>query len=246
MDNNKIDSINEVINNYFSENKDTEWIPVKDLMADLIAAGVFVKDQKKGLPLRKVLRALDKENKLDAIPRLHAERKEESTYWYFVQEGKEFTPKETTYRVATKPKYVKEESDEYYLVGLCNEFLEKEASHQHIFEDLLGDLHKNGKTRTPLPIDAYYEDLKLAIEFSEKNYPEDDIFDKPEKKTISGGNRAAQRARYSTLKKKFLLKNEVKLIEIDYNKFNLDSRFRLIRDLEKDTEIIQKALKGAR
>jgi len=245
MDNTKIDKINEVITNYFTKNKDTEWIPIKELMVDLVEAGVFIKDTKKGLPLRKLLRDLDKKEQLDLIPQIHAERKEESTYWYFVQEGKVFAPKATTYRVAAEPKFVKEEGDEYYIVGLCNNFLEQKASHQHIFEDLLGDLHKNGKTRTPLPIDAYYEELKLAIEFSEKNYVENDVFDKPNKKTISGGNRAAQRERYTRIKKSFLIKEEIKLIEIEYNKFNLDSRLRMIRNFEKDTEIIKKALKGA-
>jgi len=245
MDNTKIDKINEAITNYFSKNKETDWIPVKELMVDLIEAGVFIKDTKKGLPLRKVLRDLDKKEQLDLIPQLHAERKDESIYWYFVQKGKIFTPKDTTYRVAAEPKFLKEEGDEYYLVGLCNEFLEQKASHQHVFDNLLGDLHKNGKTRTPLPIDAYYESLKLAIEFSEKNYVENDIFDKPDKKTISGGNRSAQRARYTKIKKSFLVKEEIKLIEIDYKKFNLDSRLRLVRNLEKDTAIIKKALKGA-
>ena len=45
-------------------------------MPALINAGVFTKDHKKGLPLRKILRKLDTENSLDKIPFVHAERKE--------------------------------------------------------------------------------------------------------------------------------------------------------------------------
>lgn len=244
MDNSKINTINECVKSYFDTNQDTDWIPVKDLMSDLVKAGVFNKDIKKGLPLRKVLRALDKNDQLASIPRLHAERKDENTYWYFVQEGKTFEPKPTTYRVSEKPKFIKEESDEYYLIGLCNAYLESKASHQHTFEDLLGDLHKDGYSRTALPIDAFYEDLNVAIELTEKNFPEDDVYDKPEKKTISGVNRAAQRKRYTKIKKDYLTKNEIQLIEIDYNLFTLDSRYRLVRDLEKDTKIINNTLKA--
>lgn len=244
MDSSQIKKINECITAYFEKNKDTDWIPVKDLMGDLVQNGVFSKDVKKGLPLRKILRTLDKEEKLDSIPRLHAERKDEATYWYFVQEGKTFEPKPTTYRVSEKPKYVKEESDEYYLIGLCNDFLEHKASHQHTFEDLLGDLHKDGFSRTALPIDAYYEELNLAIELTEKAFPEDDVYDKPEKKTISGVNRAAQRKRYAKFKKEYLVKKEIQLVEIDYNLFELDSRYRLVRNLEKDTKIVHNTLKA--
>ena len=38
-----ISKINEVITNYFNTNKDTEWIPIKAIMADLVLAGVFAK-----------------------------------------------------------------------------------------------------------------------------------------------------------------------------------------------------------
>lgn len=244
MDNSQFNTINQVINTYFDNNPDKEWIPIKELMADLVQAGVFKKDIKKGLPLRKVLRKLDQDKQLDLIPRIHAERKEDVVYWYFVQEGKTFEPKATTYRVSEKPKYVKEESDEYYLIGLCNAFLDSKASHQHTFDELVGDLHKDGKSRTSLPIDAYYEDLNIAIELTEKAFPEDDVYDRPEKKTISGVNRAAQRKRYTKIKKDYLAKNNIHLIEVDYNLFTLDSRYRLVRDLEKDTKIINNTLKA--
>ncbi|WAC01686.1 hypothetical protein N7U66_17435 [Lacinutrix neustonica] len=52
MDNNNnkkdtVTQINEVIESYFSTNTDKDWIPAKDIMPDLIKAGVFTKDQKK-------------------------------------------------------------------------------------------------------------------------------------------------------------------------------------------------------
>lgn len=45
--------------------------------------GIFNKDYREGLPIRKVLRALDTENSLDKIPYVHAERKSKITNWYF-------------------------------------------------------------------------------------------------------------------------------------------------------------------
>ena len=60
--------INSVVEVYLKENSEIEWIPAKAIMPDLIAAGVFPKDVKKGLPLRKFLRLLDKNNALDSIP----------------------------------------------------------------------------------------------------------------------------------------------------------------------------------
>ena len=74
-----VSKINEVVVAYFVENPKTEWIPAKAIMPSLIKEGVFIKDVKKGLPLRKVLRSLDQDNALDSIPLLHAERNENST-----------------------------------------------------------------------------------------------------------------------------------------------------------------------
>lgn len=55
----------------------------KDLMDVLIKKGFFKKDQKEGLPLRKVLRQLDDENLLYLLPQVRVERKDKYRYWYF-------------------------------------------------------------------------------------------------------------------------------------------------------------------
>ena len=60
MNEDKIASINKVIADYFKNNPEVEWIPVKKIMPELIAAGVFFKDEKRGLPFRLILRTLDK------------------------------------------------------------------------------------------------------------------------------------------------------------------------------------------
>lgn len=79
----KIILINEIVENFFNDNSSIQIIPAKDLMPYFIDAGVFNKDFKKGKPIRDFLRKLDKEDKLEIINNLYADRKEINTYWYF-------------------------------------------------------------------------------------------------------------------------------------------------------------------
>ena len=131
-----VSQINEAVAAYFKANSETEWIPAKAIMPSLIKAGLFIKDIKKGLPLRKVLRSLDQDKALDSIPLLHAERNEATVYWYFVREGGVYAPKEPIQEITNKQKAIsrRESSDEYYLIGLVNELLGTRASHQHTFD----------------------------------------------------------------------------------------------------------------
>ena len=60
----------------------------------------------------------------------------------------------------------RQNSDEYYVIGLCNEVLGQTASQQHRFEFLRGD------TGCKLPVDAYYEQLNLVVEYCETQHTE--------------------------------------------------------------------------
>lgn len=80
----KIARINEVVTDYFKNNLSVNEIPAMDLMPEFIKAGIFNKDyERKGLPIRNLLRELDRNNELDKIPSLLPERKSINTYWYF-------------------------------------------------------------------------------------------------------------------------------------------------------------------
>lgn len=238
MSEDNIKKINEVIAHYFDSNKSVDWIPVKAIMPAMIEAGVFTKDEKKGLPLRKVLRKLDKESNLEQIPTVHAERRSENVYWYFVREGETYKPKEVISAISKKEqnKLNIQNSDEYYLVSLCDELLGERASRKHTFDTLVGNLHKRGKGRTKLPLDAYYKDLKLVLEFYEK--PKDEAsLDEVAKA------RMEQIVYYNDLKKKAILKKELALIIIKYDSFNCDEDGRLIRDKKKDVALLKSMLK---
>lgn len=246
MDEAIIKKINEVVANFFDENENKEWIPIKDIMQDLVEAEVFTKDVKKGMPFRKVLRALDKAKELDKIPAIHTERKDQAVYWYLVRDGKKFVEKETTNRVSeNKEKKAKTINDEAYIMNICDELLLHTSVRQFTFENLLGDYHKDGKSRTALPLDAYYEEKKLVIELINKRSPVPKKgIDKGKRRTISGVNRQEQRLKYQLRKQEFLEKEEINLVEFDYALFEVDEDLQLVRDENKVKTVLQKLLKA--
>lgn len=81
--NERILRINSVLQDYFIKHPQSGMVLAKEFMPLFIKNGIFNKDYREGLPIRKVLRALDTENSLDKIPYVHAERKSKITNWYF-------------------------------------------------------------------------------------------------------------------------------------------------------------------
>lgn len=233
MNDETIVKINEVITQFFNENATVDWIPAKSIMPELIKAGIFNKDEKKGLPIRKVFRQLDKDEQLNKMPAVHAERRSENVYWYIVREGKVYLPNESISSLTKKEKGILniENSDEFYLVNLCDELLKDKASRKHTFDTLVGRLHKKGKGRTKLPLDAYYEELKLAIEFFQK------------KETEESEDREAQRKFYDLRKKDTLKKKEIRLFEINYSAFECNEDGNLVRNKEQDFKVLKSILK---
>jgi len=244
----KVKEINRVIEAYFIKNASITMIPAKDLMPDFIRAGIFPKDQKKGLPIRKILRELDETNQLHLIPYVHAQRKEQNTYWYFIPANaplptipyKQDIKKTESKRTSSS----RVKSDEAYVIDLCDRVLGQAANRQKRFDFLLGDLHKNGKSRTKLPVDAYYENLHLVIEFKEIQHFEPVVFfDKPEKATISGLTRNEQRKIYDQRRIDVLPEHGIDLIAISHSDFLCDHHNKIIRDEASDLKTVRQALK---
>jgi len=59
--------------------------------------------------------------------------------------------------------------DGHYVLDLCDEALGLRAAREHRFPWLLGDPGKTGG-RVRLPVDGYYEPLKLVIEYREPQH----------------------------------------------------------------------------
>ncbi|QHI36909.1 hypothetical protein IMCC3317_22790 [Kordia antarctica] len=238
MTDENIAKINEVITQYFDTNIAVDWIPVKEIMPALVEAGIFEKDVKKGFPMRKVLRRLDQKSELTKIPTAHAERRTENTYWYLVREGKEYTPKEVIPEISKKQQHILDikNSDENYLLNICDELLGQEASRKHTFDTLVGNLHKRGKGRTKLPVDAYYKELKLVMEFFQQNKPFEELDEKEQA-------RITQIKYYDELKKEAVLAKSFRYMKINYAQFECDEANKLIRNTENDTLVLKEILK---
>lgn len=88
MPSDKITAINKAIGEWFEENKGINEVAAKDLMPWFISKEIFPKDHQSGLPIRRLLRRLDKSNQLHLIPYVEAERKAQNTNWYFVRRVK--------------------------------------------------------------------------------------------------------------------------------------------------------------
>ncbi|WP_338731354.1 hypothetical protein [Mangrovimonas cancribranchiae] len=134
-------------------------------------------------------------------------------------------------------------SDEQYVIDLCDRVLNSKASRQHKFDFLLGDPNSNGIS-AKLPVDAYYQELNLVVEYRERQHTESvNFFDKPNKLTVSGVHRGEQRKIYDQRRDELLPKNGIELIKISYYDFEYDNRKRILRNEKDDIKTIEKLIK---
>jgi hypothetical protein len=126
--------------------------------------------------------------------------------------------------------------DESYVLDLCDRVLGFRGIRQHRFPFLLGD---GGRA---LPVDAYYPDLKLVIEYRETQHTNSvPIFDR--KQTVSGVFRGEQRRLYDQRRREILPQNNITLVEFDYSEFQHSKRCKLLR-LPEDESIVRAKLGG--
>ncbi|MCM1313491.1 MAG: hypothetical protein NC206_09290 [Bacteroides sp.] len=124
-------------------------------------------------------------------------------------------------------------SDEYYVIDLCDEILEKKALRQYSFDFLFGDSGKR------LPVDAYYPELDLVVEYHESQHNQAvPFFDK--KQTVSGVSRGEQRRIYDERRQEVLPQHGIKLIIISYTDFG--SAKKLNRNKSFDMDVVKKIL----
>jgi hypothetical protein len=239
----RIKAINSVLSAYFADKTNPRQVPALELMGLFINKGIFNKDHRNGLPIRNVLRKLNNEGRLHDIPYARGELKQKNTNWTFVDanadmDGKTLLSKDlvdvSNGTSVRKKGSSRIDSDEYYVIGLCNEVLKMEALQQYCFEFLLGD------TGRMLPVDAYYEDLNLVIEYYESQHTESTpFFDN--KKTVSGVSRGEQRRLYDERRRTELSKHGIKLVILRYSDFGTTKRLK--RDnREHDIEVVRKKL----
>lgn len=241
--------INQVLQSYFDEYKSVKIISAKDMMPYFILAGVFQKDHKNGLPIRNVLRLLDKNNKLHLIPYVFADRKEKNTNWFFQRSTSQAIDKSQPLEIKLKLIQLKEpktnskkDSDEHYVLDLCDVVLQIKGLRQHRFDFLVGDANAQGR-KAKLPVDIYYPELNLVIEYKEQQHTKPNKhFDKPDLFTVSGVHRGEQRKIYDQRRLDVLPQHGISVIEISYSDFRFDSRDKIVRDFERDLLVVKKFL----
>jgi hypothetical protein len=123
-----------------------------------------------------------------------------------------------------------EVKEEEYVIDLCDEALDKKALRHHKFEFLLGDLHRNGKTRSQIPCDAYYPDLKMVVEFN--GYPH----------SKESKARQEQSLLYAQRKREVLEEHKIRLLEINYDLFGLNEKNQILRNKSEDFEKVKTLL----
>ncbi|WP_290798186.1 hypothetical protein [Flavihumibacter sp. UBA7668] len=242
--------INQVLERYFQQHPKSGRIMAKDLMPTFIREGVFSKDDQNGLPIRNVLRELDKKKQLHKIPYVIADRKAVNTNWFFAPVNRSKQPTESlpenvdlkttsspnnrTKKSRTNPR---NHSDEHYIIDLCDEVAGVKALRQHNFSFLLGDPGIRGN-RAALPVDAWYESLNLVVEYHERQHSEAvRVFDK--RSTVSGVSRGEQRKIYDQRRISVLDENKIALVILSVNEFDHDSSKRLRRNREKDLATVR-------
>ena len=137
------------------------------------------------------------------------------------------------------------DSDEAYVLDLCDAILGECASRQHRFDWLVGDPGRDGRSRT-LPVDAYHAARRLVIEYRELQHDEPVAhFDKPDVLTVSGVHRGIQRRIYDKRRATEIPAHGLRLIVIKPADLAADRRGRLLRTREPDLAALHTLLPSA-
>lgn len=136
------------------------------------------------------------------------------------------------------------DSDEAYVVDLCDTILGESASRQHRFSWLTGDPGRDGRRRT-LPVDAYYAQHGLVVEYQERQHNEPVAhFDKPDRLTVSGVHRGIQRRIYDERRAVEIPAHGLRLIVVRPSDLASDGRGRLLRIRAPDSTALRALLFG--
>lgn len=124
--------------------------------------------------------------------------------------------------------------DQEYVVDLCDGILGERALREHRFDWLLGDPNRRG-VRARLPVDAFYPQHRLVIEYWESEHDiSSAFFDKRDRLTVSGVHRGEQRARYDQRRQHEVPCHGLTLVIIRARDLVCDRRGRLLRDVGHD------------
>ena len=136
----------------------------------------------------------------------------------------------------------RDNSDEAYVLSLCDEALGVPGSRQHRFEWLVGDPGKSGR-RVMLPVDGYWPEHELVVEYRELQHDQPNRhFDKPDRLTVSGIHRGLQRALYDQRRDELIPEHGLRLVVIRPSDLSANKRGRLLRHEAEDLVAVARVL----
>ncbi|WP_078321672.1 hypothetical protein [Mycobacteroides chelonae] len=132
------------------------------------------------------------------------------------------------------------DSDECYVLDLCDEILGIPARRQQRFDWLRGDPSPTRPRGSTLPVDGYWPQLGLVVEFQEEQHTlPSPFFDR--RQTVSGVGRGEQRRLYDERKRTVIPERGLRLVVIEKSAFTLRSR-RIARDRTRDIAVVREHL----
>jgi hypothetical protein len=134
------------------------------------------------------------------------------------------------------------DSDEAYVLGLCDKVLGELGFRQHRFDWLMGDPGKDGRCRK-LPVDGYWPGAATVVEYREVQH--DRVikhFDKPDVLTVSGVHRGLQRALYDARRDTLIPAHGLLLVVIRPSDLSSNHSGRLRRLRDSDMHHVKRLL----
>lgn len=132
------------------------------------------------------------------------------------------------------------DSDEYYVLALCDEVLGVAGVRQARFDWLRGDPSPKRPGGTKLPVDGYWPDLRLVVEFQEEQHSQPSpFFDR--RQTVSGVGRGEQRRIYDERKRIVIPAHGLRLVVIEKAAFTVRPK-KIIRDRVRDLDLVREYL----
>jgi len=123
------------------------------------------------------------------------------------------------------------DSDEHYVLDLCDEVIGARGERQATFLWLVGDVSPTTGRARRLPVDGYWPALGLVVEIQEKQHTA----------AVSGVPRGEQRRLYDQRKAEILPQQGIRLVVIHESEFTTKTD-RIVRDHERDIAVVRARL----
>lgn len=131
-------------------------------------------------------------------------------------------------------------SDEFYVLEHCDAVLGQRGRRQHRFDWLRADPLPNRRRGTALPVDSYWPDLELVVEFREQD-PEAEGAEGSDALALANAHRGQQRRQHDQRRETEIPEHGIRLVVITTADF--ESRGALIdRDEARDRGVVARAL----